>query len=152
MADSSASFAFPPHTRRVLGALVDAVVPHSPGVAIDPVEPVVRWIEEMMVCFPRHLQRLFPVGLWVLEFLPPVFLLRPRRMSGLNREDRRRYVRGWLESRWSLRRDFIKGFTGIVLMGYYALPEVLRHLGIDHQEYLDRKRAEREKLLGHPIS
>jgi len=138
-------------SRRVLSALVDATVPHTPKIPIEPTEPVVVWLEAMLACFPWHLRRGFPLGLFAIELLPFLYF-RFRRFSNLDREARRAIVRDLLESRWSLKRDFIKGFTGLALMGYYTLPEVLKHLGIDHQEYLDRKRGEREKLLGHPVS
>lgn len=141
-----------PVPRRILCALADAVVPHDARIPFEPTEPTVQWVEKMLPAFSPLLRFAMPLGLCVLEVLPLFFLGTPRRMSSLPRELRRRYVRGFLESRFALRRAFIKGFTGILLMGYYSQPEVLRYLGIDHQAYLDLKRAEREKLLGHPIS
>lgn len=141
-----------PVARRVLVALVDAAVPHSSQIPVEPTEPVVRWIEDLLEDIPPLLRAGFPWGLLLLEVLPCVFLGRWSRFSRLDRELRLRYLRGWLGSRFALRRNLVKGYTGLALMGYYGLPEVLNHLGIDHQSYLDRKRAEREQLLGHPIS
>ncbi|MBI5366577.1 MAG: hypothetical protein HZA54_06040 [Planctomycetes bacterium] len=71
------------------------------------------------------------------------------RLSRLPRAARSAFFERWLRSRFAPRREFVKGFVGLSLMGFYSQPEVQAHIGFEHQPYFDRLTAARMKLLGH---
>lgn len=129
-------------------ALVDAVIPRAERLTVECVDRIVVLIDGFLPYFPWHLRLGFRLGLQVLEYLP-LLSRHHGRFSNLGRAERAAFLDRWLRSRWPPKREFVKGFIGVSLMGYYSQPEVCRHLGFEHQPYFDRLSAAREKLLGH---
>ncbi|MBI3271612.1 MAG: hypothetical protein HYZ53_21655 [Planctomycetes bacterium] len=137
-----------PRESLIYAAVVDAVIPRTERLTVECVDRIVLLIDGFLEVFPWYLRTAFRLGLHLLEYLP-LFSRHLGRMSRLSRTARTAFLESWLRSRWVQRREFVKGFIGISLMGFYTQPEVRLHIGFDHQPSFDRLRAARMKLLDH---
>jgi len=88
-----------------------------------------------------------PVGLALLlhalEYGPYILGPKRRRFTALRPDERQRYLSGFEDSRWALRRQLILSIKLIVMLHFYGYPEAQRAVGYDGH-YL------REKLLAGP--
>ena len=135
-------------SHRILRAFVDAARPRGSGFDQKIEEDVIREMDGFFPYLPRPLRVMFPMGLRLLEFGPPVFA-RPRRwtrMSALPREEAERYLEGWLEA-GGLRGALLLGLRTLLFLGFYQHPEVLDSLGIDWEGRARELTARRAELL-----
>jgi len=134
-------------TGRTLAALTLAVAPPEPVVP-DREARIADFLAGYIPYLTPLLRRLLPLGLWLFEWGPILFLFAPARFSRLEPAARERYLHSWLHSGWSLRRQLAKGLKVLVLMGYFELPEVKAHLGYDLAPHVSERVRRRSALLG----
>jgi hypothetical protein len=119
---------------RILSAAVAAIRPRGSGFD-QPIDAhVLREIDAFLPYLPGTLRALFPVGLRLLEFGPPLFA-RPRRLarlSSLPQAEAEAYLGGWLEA-GGLRGTLLLGLRTLVFLAFYQHPDVLASLGVDWQ-------------------
>lgn len=132
-------------TRRTLAALTEAVTPPEPMVA-DRDGRIAAFLAGYIPYLTPLLRRLLPFGLWLFEWGPVLLLSAPRRFSRLGPGARDRYLQSWQHSRWSLRRQLVKGLKVLVLMGYFELPEVKAAIGYDLVPHVSARVARRAGL------
>lgn len=133
-------------TLRVLAALTRAVAPPEPPVP-EREARVAAFLAGYVPYLTPMLRRLLPIGLWLFEWGPLLFLVAPGRFSRLTPAAQERYLGTWQHSRWSLRRQLVKGLKVLVLMGYFELPEVRAHLGYDLAPHVSARVKTRAALL-----
>jgi len=133
-------------TLRTVAALTQAVAPPEPVVP-DREARVAAFLAGYIPYLPPLMQRLLPLGLWLFEWGPILFLAAPHRYSRLGPAARERYLRSWQHSRWSLRRQLVKGLKVLVLMGYFELPEVKAAIGYDLAPHVSNRIKTRAGLL-----
>jgi len=123
-------------TARILRALIQTLKPRKPD--FDP--PIEDYLMEIadnfMAALPSHMKILLPLGLYLLEFGTIIFVPTVVPFSKLSLEKRDKYLKGWSESKIPLRRDLIKGLKAICMIGYYAHPEVMKHIGYNLDQHL----------------
>jgi len=125
-------------TERIIRALIETLKPRKPDFDPPAEEFMLQVADDFIGALPSHMKLLFPLGLRLLEFGTIIFapsIIPFSRMSLLKRE---KYVRGWMESKISLRRDLIKGMKAIAMTGYYAHPEVMKHIGYNLEDHLKK--------------
>jgi hypothetical protein len=137
-------------SRRVLRALAEVVAPRAPGLVVDP-ESLVDVADSICAEMPRFLQLLMPIGLLLIEFGTWFWAGTFRRCSRLDLARRERYVRGWVQSRWAMRRDLIKGVKGLILLGFYSDPRVMELIGYRPEPHGKLVAAERLVRHGHDL-
>jgi hypothetical protein len=119
---------------RILAAAVAAIRPRGDGFD-QPIDAhVLREIDAFLPHLPPTLRALFPLGLRLLEWGPPLFA-RPRRfarMSRLAQPEAEAYLSGWLEA-GGLRGTLLLGLRTLVFLAFYQHPDVLASLGVDWQ-------------------
>lgn len=128
----------PDGARRILRALIEVVKPKKPGFDLPIEEYMLDFLDNFYSYFPWHMKLGFPAGLYLLEYGAFIFQPGIRPFSGMGPDGREKYVRGWINSGISLRRDLIKGVKGVCLTAYYSHPEVMAHIGYDLAEHLER--------------
>ncbi len=129
-------------SRRILRALTEVLTPPEPAVP-ECTARVQSFVASFLPYLPPLSARLLPLGLWLFEYGTLIFGLGLLPFSRLSPEKRRRYIIAWQRSRSSLRRQLVKGLKALILMGYYELPEVQRHVGYDPEPFIKRLAAER---------
>ena len=135
----SASYAnLSPAAARILRAAVDAMRPRGHGFDQPIDDHVVAEIDRMLSFVPPSLRMGFPAGLRLLEWGPLLFTGRPTRLTSMERDDARRYLEGWLESRFPPRRMLALGVRTFVVLAFYQHPDVLAHMGVRWGERMDQ--------------
>jgi len=124
--------------RRIIRALVEVVKPRKPGFDLPVEDEIVDFADLFVGYMPWHLKTAFPLGIYLLEYGTLIFHGTLRPFSRLSLEERERYVKGWVDSKISLRRDFIKGMRALCLPAYYSIPEVMARLGYGLQAHLNK--------------
>ncbi len=140
-------------TRRTLDAMTATVAPPEPVVP-DREARIAAFAAAYLPYLPPLSRRLLPLGFWLFEWGPLIFLFALRPFSKLGPEARRRYLVSWQRSRWSLRRQMIKGLKALVVMGFYDMPEVQAHIGYEPSPYVEalvKQRAEDYARRGLPF-
>ena len=119
---------------RILVAATAAIRPRGHGFDQAIEADVLREIDGFLPYLPGTLRALFPLGLRLLEWGPPLFA-RPRRLarlSSLPRDEAEAYLEGWLEA-GGLRGTLLLGLRTLVFLAFYQHPDVLASLGVDWQ-------------------
>ena len=111
-------------------------MPRSDDFHPDLADYTVEYIDRYVGYFPPHLKMGFPLGLLLLEYGSFLFAGKLKRFSMLAPEEREKYVKGWIDSRWQLRRELIRGVKALVMVAYYSHPEVMEHIGYDIEEHI----------------
>ena len=138
---------------RTLSALFDVLVPPEPAVERKN-ERMLGLIAGVLPYLPPLTRRLLPIGLWLFELGTILFFFSPLPFSALRPSAREAYVRTWQHSRFSLRRQMVKGFKALALLAFYELPEARRHVGYDPEPFilgLVRERAELMRQRGEAV-
>ena len=121
----------PERARRVARALIEVVKPKKPGFDPPLEDYMLDFLDDFYSNFPLHLKIGFPLGLYLMEYGTFIFHAWPKPFTKLSPGERVAYVKGWIVSRLSIRRDLVKGVKGICLTAYYSHPEVMKHIGYD---------------------
>ena len=85
-----------------------------------------------------------PLGLYLVEYGPPIFARKATRFSKMPREDGQAYLEAW-QFAGGLRGALFLGLRTLVFLSFYQHPDVLKAMGVDWQgraEELVRRRAE----------
>lgn len=125
-------------TERIIRALIETLKPRKPGFDPQIEDELLKVADDFIGALPSHMKILFPLGLRLLEYGTLIFVPSPIPFSRMSLASREKYIRGWMESKIALRRDLIKGMKAIAMTGYYAHPEVMKHIGYNLEEHLKR--------------
>jgi hypothetical protein len=121
---------FEPPEREILTLVVERMVASD-----DPGEPRVRstatiqTIEGVCAGLDPSLTAPLPWLLRLVEWGPLVFEARPSRFSALPGADRDVSLRGWMTSRFALRRQGFLALRNLAFLGYYTQPETWPGIG-----------------------
>lgn len=133
-------------SERILRACLAAIRPRGSGFDQPIEEDVLAEVDAMLPQLPATLRLLFPVGLRLLEWGPPLFA-RPRRLARMSRlpeAEALAYLEGWQQA-GGLRGGLLLGVRTLLFIAFYQHPEVLRSLEVDwasRADLLTRRRAE----------
>ena len=131
------------HQRRILEAVITAIRPRGHGFD-QPIDDHVRGeIEGFFPYLPPTLRVGLPLGLYLVEFGPPLFARRWCRFTSMTPEDGCAYLSHWQEA-GGLRGALLLGLRTLVFLAFYQHPDVLAVLGVDwagRAQTLVRRRA-----------
>lgn len=136
------------YTRHILLAMVETIMPRNEKLDFDIADQVVNYVDRFLTYLPSFLGYLLPAGIYMMEFGAIFFSGRFRRFSTLTPDERRLYIDSWVNSRFSLRRDMIKGLKALIMMGYFDHPDTQKAVGYEHQPHVDRMRKYRQEKYG----
>lgn len=142
-----------PYARRVLRGMIEVLVPDDPATGVSAAEmtdEVEEGFERMVGHMPPLLRKLFPLGLFAVEWGTLLFARTLRPFSRLARPDQERYLDGWMRSRFALRREMFKGVKAVCLMTYYSDRRVWAHIGYDPDPYVAEVIERRNRTYGDP--
>ena len=119
-----------PATAAILRAVIAAIRPRGHGFDQPIEEEVLLEIDRSLPFFPRSMQRMFPLGLHVLEWSPLLFTGNATRLTRMGREEAERYFEGWLHSRLAPRRMLALGVRALVYLAFFQHPTVLEAMEV----------------------
>ena len=129
---------------RVLRAVIAAIRPRGHGFDQPIDDDVLADIERFFPFLPWPLRIGLPVGLYLVEFGPPLFARRFCRFSTMPVADAEEYLSAFQHA-GGIREALMMGLRTLVFLAFYQHPRVLAVLGIDwaaRADVLTRKRAE----------
>lgn len=127
-----------------MAAVIDAIRPRGSGFDQPIDDYVLQEVEGFLPYLPVTLRIGLPLGLYLVEYGPPLFARRLCRFSTMSPEDGCRYLAHWQEA-GGLRGALLLGLRTLVFLGFYQHPDVLAGLGVDwagRARALIRRRAE----------
>jgi hypothetical protein len=135
-------------SRRRLRALVAALLPPPPAPRPADIEDrIVEHMLRVMRYFPRVMAAVgFPLLLFVLEWAPLWYRLRPRRLSALPVADASALLARLATSRFEPLRLLLLAPKALVLSTYFDQDEVHRALDYEPRAFYGDRRALREEL------
>ncbi len=119
-----------PLKRRILVAVIAAIRPRGHGFDQPIDDHVLHEVEGFFPFLPGTLRFGLPLGLYLIEFGPPLFAGRLRRFSTLTPEEGQHYLERW-EQAGGLRGALLLGLRTLVFLAFYQHPDVLAALGVD---------------------
>ena len=119
-----------PAQARVLRAVIAAIRPRGHGFDQPIDEDVLRDVARFLPYLPGPLRIGLPLGLYLVEYGPPLFARRLRRFSAMTPEEGRRYLAGWGHAT-GLRGALFLGLRTLVFLAFYQHPDVLASLDVD---------------------
>ena len=125
-------------TARIVRALIEVLKPRKPGFDPPIEDEMLEVVDDFISHLPSHMKLLLPLGLYLLEYGTLIFVPSLKPFSKMSLEKREKYMLSWTESKMALRRDLIKGIKAICMTGFYAHPEIMKHIGYDLEEHLKR--------------
>ena len=114
-----------PAERRILAAVIETIVGAEPRE--DATDAAAALVSRLRAA-DRHLLSLLLFG---LEYGAPLFTRRPRRFTGLDRDARESYLRGWVDSRFASRRQGIAGLKALAMLAHYGGAAAWADVGYD---------------------
>jgi hypothetical protein len=135
--------------RRTLCALIEIVVPKNERLQLQCTESLLHYVDNYVRHIAPFLRLTFPLGLWILEWA--ALITTGSRFSRLDRPRQEAYVRGWALSKYWWKRDLLKGVKGIVLMGFYQLPAVMRAMDYDPADHTQKMIRLRRGTDAYPM-
>ncbi|HLK12331.1 MAG TPA: hypothetical protein VKW76_13205 [Candidatus Binatia bacterium] len=131
---------------RTLRAAVAAIRPRGEGFDQPLEDHVLAEIAAFLPHLPGPMRRAFPLGLWLLELGPPLFVRRWRRFSRMEPDEAQRYL-ARLQEAGGLRGALVLGLRALVLLAFYQHPAVLTTLEVDWAGRAAAAVARRAELL-----
>lgn len=129
-------------------ALIPVLVPPVPDLDVSGIEEgIIRDLGRALFEFPKFFRWGFLLGVYLFECLPFLSGFGFVRFSSLSLENRARYMREWAESRLIPKREFFKGFKGIVMMIYFSDRRVWTYLEYDPVPHMEGRIRLREEIL-----
>ena len=119
-----------PAQARVLRAVIAAIRPRGHGFDQPIDDDVLRDVARFLPYLPGPLRIGLPLGLYLVEYGPPLFARRLRRFSAMTPEEGRRYLAGWGHAT-GLRGALFLGLRTLVFLAFYQHPDVLASLDVD---------------------
>ncbi len=138
-------------TRYILRAMTDVLLPRNEKLRVECTDDLVNFVDNFVRYLPPLLKLGFPIGVWIFQFAAILWSGLPLPFTMLSRERQERYMAGWTESRFWWKRDMMKGLKGVVLMGFYQHPEVMRHIHYDPVSHVQTIQARRLATYGDDI-
>lgn len=129
---------------RTLRAVVAAIRPRGHGFDQPVDDDVLREVERFLPFLPGPLRVGLPLGLYLVEFGPPLFARRMQRFSTLPLPEAQRYLEGFQHA-GGLRTALLLGLRTLVFLAFYQHPTVLADMGVDwagRAKALTARRAE----------
>src|SRR2546427_10694114 len=129
---------------RILRAVIAASRRRGHGFAQPIDEDVLDDIQRFFPHLPWPLRLGLPLGLWLVEFGPPLFARRWCRFTSMAPGEAAAYL-GAFQHAGGLRSALMMGLRTLVFLAFYQHPQVLASLGIDwagRAAVLTRRRAE----------
>jgi len=134
---------------RILRAVIAAIRPRGHGFDQPIDEDVLRDVARFLPYLPGPLRIGLPLGLYLVEYGPPLFARRLRRFSAMTPEEGRRYLAAWGHVT-GLRGALFLGLRTLVFLAFYQHPDVLASLDVDWAGRAATLVARRAELLhGH---
>ena len=115
---------------RILRAVIAAIRPRGHGFDQPIDEEVLRDVGRFLVHLPGPLRIGLPLGLYLVEYGPPLFVRRWCRFSTMTPEEGRRYLAPWGHVT-GLRGALFLGLRTLVFIAFYQHPDVLASLDVD---------------------
>jgi len=131
---------------RILRAVIAAIRPRGHGFDQPIDDDVLDEMERFFPYLPAPMRLVFPVGLRLLEWGPPLFARRWTRFSALPVDDARAYLDTFHRA-GGLRAALVLGLRALVYLAFYQHPMVLADMGIDWQGRAVRLTQRRAELL-----
>ncbi|RKU28466.1 hypothetical protein C6495_15065 [Candidatus Poribacteria bacterium] len=103
--------------RRILKSVCAEMVGVARDATLD--EPL-EAIDAFVLQLPKALQVQLRCGLFLFEWSPLLFILKPCRFTRLSSLDAARYIETWAASRFGARRLLFRGLRDMAFLGYYA--------------------------------
>jgi hypothetical protein len=116
--------------RRILRAAIAAIRPRGHGFDQPIDDDVLHEIETFLPFLPAPMRVGFPLGLYLIELGPPLFVRRWTRFSRMPLDEARTYLTHFQEA-GGARAALLLGLRTLVFLGFYQHPQVLASLGID---------------------
>jgi hypothetical protein len=134
---------------RILRAVIATIRPRGHGFDQPIDDDVLRDIQRFFPYLPWPLRLSLPLGLWLVELGPPLFVRRWRRFSAMAPEEAASYLAAFQHA-GRLRAALLTGLRTLVFLAFYEHPQVLASLGIDWAGRADALVLRRAELLhGH---
>ena len=131
-------------SKRILRAVIAAIRPRGHGFDQPIDDDVLADIGRFFPYLPWPLRIGLPLGLYLVEFGPPLFLRRFTRFSSLSLPDAQEYLRR-LHHAGGIFEALMMGLRTLVFLAFYQHPQVLAVMSIDwagRAEALTQRRAE----------
>ncbi|UCE87035.1 MAG: hypothetical protein JSU66_04690 [Deltaproteobacteria bacterium] len=128
--DSSAARFFPADATEILTQIVERMV-DSGEVAAPRVRATraIETIDALCAALDPDVTAPLESALWLFEYGPIVFDLRFSRFTRLGPEEQDASLRGWMTSRFQLRRQAFYALRNLAFLGYYAQDAVWPSIG-----------------------
>jgi hypothetical protein len=121
---------FSEREREILRAVVERMVetgdPAAPALADTRALEV---IDSACAALPPEVTGPLPLALWLFEWWPFLFELRFRRFSALDADARDASLRGWMTSRFAVRRTAFLALRNLALLGFWSQEETWPLIG-----------------------
>lgn len=142
---------FSPRARRFLRAAVETIKPRWDDFDPPVEDRLVAKIEQDLSAFPRFHILGIKLILFLIQWSGPLLLRGLRPFTALSAEERDARMRLFSESDSATMRYLARAVVSVVVINYYALPEVQRYLGVERDVWVRDRIALRERLLAaHP--
>ena len=115
---------------RILRAVIAAIRPRGHGFDQPIDEDVLRDVARFLPHLPGPLRVGLPLGLYLVEYGPPLFARRLCRFSAMAPEEGRHYLTGWGHAS-GLRGALFLGLRTLVFLAFYQHLDVLASLDVD---------------------
>jgi len=122
--------------RAVLWSFTQAVLPRNDDFHLPLEEEILAGIHRALPALPLPLRLGLPLGLYLLEFGPVLFMGKLCRFSRLNSRNRDQYLRKWIQSPLPVLRDLMKLMKGLVMIHFYDDPRAWNRLGYFIEEHI----------------
>lgn len=129
---------------RAVRAVVAAIRPRGHGFDQPIDDDIAREVGHSIAQLPGALKRWFTMGLYFIEYGPPVYARRLSRFSKLTPSEGLEYLGRWEHARGPL-KTLLRGLRFLILFSFYQHPAVLAELQVDwasRAATLTRLRAE----------
>jgi hypothetical protein len=133
-------------SQSVVRALVRGLAPRKVTFRFDAAFELTGFVDRFVGYLPRLVALVFPVGLQLINWSGVLTSGKPLTM--MSAEEGERHLQKLGDSPVFAIREAVKGLRSLILMGYYAHPEVRAFLHYYPQEWVDQKVAERVTRWG----
>ncbi len=127
-------------------ALVRSLIPRKKKFSFDAAFELSGYVDRFVGFLPRHVALVFPVGLFLINWSGLFTAGKP--LTLMSGEEGEQHLKKLGSSSVYAIREAVKGLRSLILMGFYAHPEVRAQLRYFPQEWVDQKVAERVTKWG----